>query len=148
MLLPLLRFAKVDKRHVDRRTSASASAAESPSSARHLRLREANMQIGRHGHVHHLRIRQVEVVHEFDIFIDRLDLKPRIERLFFADRADCVALVVVRRKDQRFVRQLEQFAEDANSYCARGSPFWKSVRPVPRISNVSPVKTRSARRKL
>ena len=29
------------------------------------------------------------------------------------------------------------------SYCARGSPFWKSVRPVPRISSVSPVNTRS-----
>ena len=29
------------------------------------------------------------------------------------------------------------------SYCARALPFWKSVRPVPRINSVSPVKTRS-----
>ncbi len=35
-----------------------------------------------------------------------------------------------------------------DSYCARGSPFWKSVRPVPRISSVSPVNTRSGMMKL
>jgi hypothetical protein len=34
------------------------------------------------------------------------------------------------------------------SYCARGSPFWKSVRPVPRMSSVSPVNTRSRIKKL
>ncbi len=30
-----------------------------------------------------------------------------------------------------------------DSYWARELPFWKSVRPVPRIKSVSPVKTRS-----
>jgi len=32
---------------------------------------------------------------------------------------------------------------DSDSYCWRGSPFWKSVRPVPRIRSVSPVNARS-----
>ena len=62
--------------------------------------------IGRHRHVHHLRIGQVEVVHQLDILLDRFDLQARIERLLLADGGDRLALVVVRREDQRLVRQL------------------------------------------
>ena len=39
-------------------------------------------------------------------------LQARIERLLLADGADGVALVVVRRKDHRLVRQLQELAED------------------------------------
>ena len=66
-----------------------------------------------------------------------------LKRLLLADGGDRVALVVVRRIDQRLVRQLAAAGRRSTSYCARGSPFWKSVRPVPRISSVSPVNTRS-----
>ena len=91
---------------------------------------------------------QVQPVHQRDVFVDRLHLQARIAALLLADRADRVALVVVRRKHQRLVRQSSAGGRKIDSYCARGSPFWKSVRPVPRISSVSPVNTRSAIAKL
>ena len=70
------------------------------------------MHVGRHRHVHHLRIRQFQIVHQIDVFIDRFDLEPRIEEFFLADGRDGVALVVVGRIDQRLVGQLHQLVED------------------------------------
>ena len=101
-----------------------------------------------HRDVHHLRVGEFQVVHQLDIFVDRLHLQARIEGLLLADGGDRVALVVVRGIDQRRLRQLEQPVEDRLRIAARGSPFWKSVRPVPRISSVSPVNTRSGMTKL
>ena len=83
-----------------------------------------------------------------DVLVDRLHLQARIEALLLADGGDGVALVVVRREDQRLVRQLQQLVEDRIRTARAASPFWKSVRPVPRISSVSPVNTRSRIRKL
>ena len=70
------------------------------------------MHVGGHRHVHHLRIGQVQIVHQVDVFVDRLDLEARIEELFLADGRDGFALVVVRRIDQRVVGQLQQLVED------------------------------------
>ena len=88
-------------------------------------------------------LRQLQIVHQLDIFVDGFHLQPRIAAPLLADGADRIALVVVRRIDQRVVGQFQQPVEDRIRIAARGSPFWKSVRPVPRISSVSPVNTRS-----
>ena len=82
-----------------------------------------------------------------DVLVHGFHLQPRIEGALLADGADRVALIVVSGIDQRLVGQLQQAFEE-RSYCARGSPFWKSVRPVPRISSVSPVNTRSRRKEV
>ena len=47
-----------------------------------------------------------------DILVDRLDLQARVERLLLADGGDRLALIVVRRKDERLVGQLQQPVED------------------------------------
>ena len=83
-----------------------------PAFARDLLLVQTDMHVGRHRHVHHLRIGQLQIVHQIDIFVDRFDPEPRIEQLFLADGRDGIALVVVRRIDQRLVGQLQQLAED------------------------------------
>ena len=48
-----------------------------------------------------------------DIFVSRSHLKPRIVAFLLADRTDRVAFVVVRRKDQRLIRQFEHSIEQA-----------------------------------
>ena len=69
------------------------------------------MHVGRHRHVHHLRIGQFQIVHQLDIFVDRFHLEPRIEPLLLADGRDRVAFVVVGRIDHGLVGQLEQLVE-------------------------------------
>ena len=74
-------------------------------------LREPDPHIGGNRDVHHFGIGQIEVVHQVDIVVDRLHLEPRIEGLLLADGRDRVALIVVRRIDQRLLGQLEQAPE-------------------------------------
>ena len=94
-------------------TSALASLRRHrPAAARDLLLRQALAHVGRHRDVHHLRIGQVQVVHQCDVFVDRLHLQARIVALLLADRADRVAFVVVRREHHRFVGQAQQAVED------------------------------------
>ena len=81
-----------------------------------------------------------------DIFVDRFHLEARVvtasPRRWSTPCRPCS-----RGPDRPASRQAASEAcRRSNSYCARGSPFWKSVRPVPRMSSVSPVKTRSATR--
>ena len=59
-----------------------------------------------------LRIRQIQIAHQLDIFVDRAHLQPRIEALFLADGGDGVALVVMGGKYHGFIGQLQQPAEN------------------------------------
>ena len=59
------------------------------------------MHVGRHRHVHHLRVGKFQVIHEVDIFIDPFDFEPGIELLLLADGRNRIALVVMRGIDQR-----------------------------------------------
>ncbi|MCY1301398.1 hypothetical protein D9M70_510090 [compost metagenome] len=77
------------------------------------------MDVGRHRHIHHLRVRQLEVVHQVDIFVDGFHPETWIEVLLFADGRNRVALVVVRRVDERLVRQLQELVEDRVILLAR-----------------------------
>jgi hypothetical protein len=60
----------------------------------------------------HLGIRQIEILHQLDIFVDRLDLQARIEGLLLADGADRLALIVVSRINEGRIGQLQQPVED------------------------------------
>ena len=66
------------------------------------------MDVGGNGDVHHLRIGQMQAFHQLRIVVGVANLKARIEALFLADRADRVAFVIVRGKDQRLFRQPHQ----------------------------------------
>ncbi len=95
-----------------RPTSAIACAAvERPAAARDFLLRQPDLHVGRHGDVHHLRVRQFQVGHQRDIVVDRLDLQARIVALLLADGGHGVAFVVVRREHQGLVGQPQQLAE-------------------------------------
>ena len=82
-----------------------------PAAARDLLLRQADLHVGRHGDVHHLRVRQFQVGHQRDVVVDRLDLQARIVALLLANGGDGVAFVVVRGEHQRLVGQPQQLAE-------------------------------------
>jgi hypothetical protein len=43
---------------------------ERPPPARGLLLRQADLHVGGHGDIHHLRVGQLQVVHQLDIFLD------------------------------------------------------------------------------
>ncbi len=75
-------------------------------------LRQADLHVGGHGHVHHLRVRQVQAVHQVDVFVDRLHLQPRIAAPLLADGADGVAFVVMPGVDEGLARHLQQAVED------------------------------------
>ena len=81
------------------------------------------MHVGRYRHIHHLRIGQLQIVHEVDIFGDRFDPEARVELLLLADRRDLATFVVVRRIGKRFVRQFQRMPK-IKSYCTRALPFW------------------------
>ncbi len=72
----------------------------------------ADLEIRRYRDIHLLRVGQIEVVHDVDVFLGGTDLQARVVGPFLADRADRVALVVVGRVDQRILGQLEQLVED------------------------------------
>ena len=110
--LPLALFPQVDQHHVriaDQRHGVLTG--ERPTARLDVALRQADLQVGRHGHVHHLRVRQVQVVHQRHVFLDVGHLEARVEAPLLADGADRVALVVVARIDQRLVGQRQQLVE-------------------------------------
>ena len=77
-----------------------------PAAARNLLLMEADLHVGGDSNIHHLRVSELQVVHQLNIFIDGFYLEPRVERLLLADGGDGVALVVVCGIDQGRLRQL------------------------------------------
>ena len=99
------------------------------------------MHVGRYRHIHHLRIGQLQIVHEVDIFGDRFDPEARVELLLLADRRDLATFVVVRRIGKRFVRQCRRSNHIARVHChsgpwvrprashETGSPPWPSRLP-------------------
>ena len=58
------------------------------------------------------RIRQIEIVHQLDIFVDAAHLQPRIVTLLLADGGDRVALVVMGGEYHGLVGQFQQPVED------------------------------------
>ncbi len=86
--------------------------AHRPAAPRDLLLRQPDPHVGGHGDVHHLRIGQVELAHQLDVLVDRLDLQARIECLLLADGGDRLALVVVSREHHGLVGQPQQLVED------------------------------------
>ena len=75
-------------------------------------LMQTDMHVGRHRHVHHLRVGKLQLAHQVDVFVDRLYLQPRIEAFLLADGGDRIAFVVVGGVYERLFRQLQQFSED------------------------------------
>ena len=143
MLGALAVFAQIHQQNIGPSEAVDALAGgQRQALFREIVLMQADMHVGRHHHVHHFRIRQFQIAHQLDIFVHRTHLQPRIEALLLADGGDGVALVVMRGKNQGLVGQFQQPVED-RIVLRRALPFWKSVRPVPRIRSVSPVKTRS-----
>ena len=67
--------------------------------------------IRRHGHIHHLRIGQIEIIHDVRVLVRGGYLQARLVRLLFPDRADRVALIVVAGIDERVVGQLQKLVE-------------------------------------
>ena len=78
-----------------------------PTAASDVLLMQALTHVRGNRHVHHLRVGQIEAVHQRDVFLGRFDLQARIVSLLFSDGADGVTLVVVRGKYQRLVRQTQ-----------------------------------------
>src|ERR1700733_389452 len=74
-----------------------------PTAAGDLLLCEALPHVRRDRDVHHLRVGQVQVVHQCDVFVYRFDLQAGIVALLLTDRANRVAFVVVRREHHGFV---------------------------------------------
>ena len=112
MLLALGALAQVDQRHI--RLSHQRKRLRrrhGPALARNLVLGETLAHVGRHRHVHHLRIGQLELAHQVDVLVDRFHLQARVAALLLADGGDGVALVVVGGEHERVLRQLQQLAE-------------------------------------
>ena len=106
-------FPEIDQQNI-RRAQAVDSLARRECQAlfRQIVLMQADMHVGRHRHIHHLRIGQFQIAHQLDVFIDRAHLQPRIEALFLADGGDRIALIVMGGKYHGFIRQFQQPAED------------------------------------
>jgi hypothetical protein len=75
-------------------------------------LCETDVHVCGDSDIHHLRVGQIQVVHQVHIFIDRLHLKARVERPLFTNCADGITLVVVSREDHRVVWQLQELAKE------------------------------------
>ena len=100
----------------------------------------AEQPVRRHGDVDQLRPRQVQVAHQRDERRAVATGEPRVVPLLVADRRHGVAVVIVRGPHARVVGQREEPLVHAVVERA-ASPLWKSVRPQPSISSVSPVST-------
>ena len=89
------------------------------------------------------RMREAQVFHESDeiIFVS-VTAKSRIEVLFFIDATCRQATIIMRRIDEAIVRQRRNSSRVTEWYSVLASPCWKSVRPAPRMSSASPVKTK------
>ena len=103
------------------------------------------MDVGGHGDVHHLRVRQVEARHQGRVFVGVANLESRMKRF-----SSPMVLTV-----SPFCRGRERPASPRGAasplqalVLGAGIAVWKSVRPVPRMSSVSPVKTWSPKWKL
>ena len=75
--------------------------------------------IGRNRDVHHLGIRQLQIVHQLGIFIHRLHLEARIEQFLLADGGNGVTLIIVGRIDERGLGQLQELVENRIELRAR-----------------------------
>ena len=112
VLLPFAPVAQVHQEDlVALQPGRHLPAVERPATRRHVGLGEPDVQVGGDRDVHHLRVREVQVVHHVDVLFDRLHLKARVARLLLADGADGVALVVVGGVDEGVVGELEQALE-------------------------------------
>ena len=69
--LALAAFAKVDEHNVGPADQGGRLLdAERPAALRDGLLRHADLHVGGNGDVHHLRIGELEVVHQRDVFVD------------------------------------------------------------------------------
>ena len=75
-------------------------------------LAQTDIEIGWNRHIHHFRVRQVQVFHDLHISGFRRHLKPGVVVAFLGDRADHITLIIMGRIHQSFVRQLEQLVEN------------------------------------
>ena len=71
----------------------------------------------------------------------------RVETFFVADGGTPIAAIVMGREHQRFIRKREELLRNRVELFA-GIAAAKSHRPVPRMSSVSPVSTRSSMKRL
>ncbi len=124
------------------RQSCSA-AAPSSGAAGHVDLAVglAALQIGRHRDIDLLRMRQPQVLHVAgEIGLADLAAEARVEVPLLARRWSRSGRGN-RARDRAGSRPAgEKICSCTERYIARGSPCWKSVRPLPRISRQSPVK--------
>ena len=111
--LPLAPVAQVHEEHVAGVESRpDLIAVQRPAPRRHVVLREPDRQVRGDRDIHHLRVGEVQAVHQVHVLVDRLDLEARVAHLLLADGADGVALVVVRREDQGLVGEAKQAVEE------------------------------------
>ena len=82
---------------------------------------QPDMHVGGHRHVHHLRIGQLQIGHQLDIFVDRAYLQARIVAFLLTDGGNGIALVVMGGEYHGFLRQLQEPVEDRFILCARRS---------------------------
>ncbi len=74
---------------------------------------DAALLIAGHSEIHELRVRQIELRHDPDEFLQRFSATDaRIAGLFLADAGYAPSLVIVARIDQHLVRQGEELAGD------------------------------------
>ena len=106
------------------------------------RLAAAHVGAQRLGEVR--RHRQVEAAHHLDERGAVALLQARVVGDLLADRRVAAALVVVRRIDLAARGRASAAFRTGCRTAPPGSPVGRSVRPVPPISSVSPVKTRSS----
>src|SRR5690606_323837 len=83
------------------RTSTRASTLAPPLWVRR-RVKTA-LEIRRDGDIHIFRMIEAEVIHQLDILLTRLHLKPRVEPALLADRAHGPAAIIVTGVDERLI---------------------------------------------
>ena len=111
--LPLAAVAQVHEEQVAGvEAGPDLVAVQRPAPRRHVVLREPDLQVRGDRDIHHLRIGEVQAVHQVHVLVDRLDLEAGVAHLLLADGAYGVALVVVRRKDQGLVGEAKQAVEE------------------------------------
>src|SRR5688572_7933566 len=74
-------------------------------------LLKADVEIGWNCYVHHLRIRQVEAIHDVYVLLDGANLETRVASLLLSNGAHCVALIIVGGINKSLVGQLQQAIE-------------------------------------
>src|SRR5262249_45056309 len=118
--LALRTFAQIDERDVglaDQRKRLRCG--DRPAAKSNFLLGKTDLDVGRYRNVHHLRIGELQVVHEVDILLDRFHLQSRIEGLLLTDRRDGIAFIVMGRINERCLGKFEQSVEDRLILLAR-----------------------------